>query len=318
VKAPPDPSVEGPPPRYDVGVLAIEARALAKTYPAPLGRPGLDALRGVDLDVPAGAAVGLIGPNGAGKTTFVKALLGVVLPTAGTIRLLGGEPSDPRVRARVGYLPERLSLPPSLDPRAVLSGVARLKRLRRAEPEIRRRLEEVGLAGVSRRRVGTFSKGMRQRLGLACALLGSPDLLVLDEPTDGLDPLARVQVRNILARELARGATLLLNSHLLAETERICGRIAILVQGRVVREGSLDALRAATSRWTVRLEGGSPEAISAAGLSAAGEAWTFDGDAPALNAALDQARATGALVVGVARELRDLEQVLADATEEAA
>jgi ABC-2 type transport system ATP-binding protein len=159
---------------------------------------------------------------------------------------------------------------------------------------------------------------MRQRLGLACAFLGSPDLLVLDEPTDGLDPLARVDVRNLLSREIARGATLLLNSHLLAETERICGRIGILVHGRIVREGGLDELRGGASRWTVRLEGVAPDAAAAAGLIAAGEAWAFEGPAVALNAALDAARRTGALVVGVAREQRDLEQVLAEATEEAA
>ncbi len=258
---------------YDDRVLAIQARALAKTYPAPFGRPGHDALRGVDLELPAGAAFGLIGPNGAGKTTFVKMLLGIVLPTSGSVRLLGGDPGDPRVRARVGYLPERLELPATLDPRAVLSSVARLKRLRGAQREIERRLEEVGLEDAAQRRIGTFSKGMRQRLGLACALLGSPELLVLDEPTDGLDPLARVEVRNLLARELARGATLLLNSHLLAETERICSRIGILVQGRIVRDGALDELRAPTSRWSVRLEGGGPEAIAAAGFSAAGAAW---------------------------------------------
>jgi ABC-2 type transport system ATP-binding protein len=297
-------------------VLAIDARALAKTYAAPLGRPGHEALRGVDLAIPTGTAFGLIGPNGAGKTTFVKALLGIVLPSRGSVRLLGGDPADPAVRARVGYLPERLQLPPSLDARAVLASVARLKRLRGAGAEIARRLEEVGLAQTAGRRVGAFSKGMRQRLGLACALLGSPDLLVLDEPTDGLDPLARVEVRGILGRELARGATLLLNSHLLAETERICDRIGILVQGRIVREGALAALRVATSGWMVRFEGGAPAALSTAGFTPAGDGWTFSGEASALNAALDEARRAGALVVGVAREVQDLEQVLAEAATE--
>jgi ABC-2 type transport system ATP-binding protein len=298
---------------YDPPVLAVEARALAKTYPAPFGRPGHEALRGVELAVPAGAAFGLIGPNGAGKTTFVKALLGIVRPTAGTVRLLGGDPADPAVRARVGYLPERLQLPPTLDAREVLESVARLKRLPRAGPELARRLEEVGLSGVGRRRVGTFSKGMRQRLGLACALLGDPELLVLDEPTDGLDPLARVEVRGLLAGALARGATILLNSHLLAETERVCGRIGILVAGRVVREGELGDLCVATSRFSVRFE--APPA--AVGFVPAGGAWVFEGEAPALNAALDEARRAGALVVGVARETLDLEQVLADAAGEA-
>jgi ABC-2 type transport system ATP-binding protein len=294
-------------------VLAVEARALSKTYPAPFGRPGHDALRGVELAIPAGAAFGLIGPNGAGKTTFVKALLGIVLPTAGAVRLLGGDPSDPAIRARVGYLPERLQLPPTLDAREVLASVARLKRLPRAGQELAQRLEEVGLSGVGRRRVGTFSKGMRQRLGLACALLGDPELLLLDEPTDGLDPLARVEVRALLARALARGATVLLNSHLLAETERICDRIGILVAGRIVREGRLDDLCVGTSRWTVRFEGAPAAALAAAGFTPLEASWGFAGDPAALNAALDEARRAGALVVGVAQETRDLEQVLADA-----
>ncbi len=305
---------------YHPSVLAIEARALAKTYAAPFGRPASEALRGVDLEVTPGTAFGLIGPNGAGKTTFVKTLLGIALPTSGTVRLLGGDPADPRVRARVGYLPERLQLPGSLDALAILASVARLKRRRGAGAEIRRLLEEVGLAEVARRRVGTYSKGMRQRLGLACALLGAPDLLVLDEPTDGLDPLARVEVRKLLARELARGATLLLNSHLLAETERVCGRIGILVQGRLVREGALGTLREGASRWRIRFGEGAPHApLAAAGFTpATSGAFAFEGEAAALNAALDAARRHGALVLELARESRDLEQVLAEAVGEAA
>jgi ABC-2 type transport system ATP-binding protein len=301
-------------------VLAIEAIGLTKTYRA-LGSGGRQALAGVDLAVEAGTAFGLIGPNGAGKTTFVKSVLGIVLPTSGTVRLLGGDPSDPRVRARVGYLPERLGLPPAWTAVEVMESVARLKRFRRAGPAIRSLLEKVGLASDARRRVGTYSKGMRQRVGLACALLGGPDLLVLDEPTDGLDPLARVEVRNILAAEVARGATIFLNSHLLAETERICGRVGILVDGRVVREGALGALREAGSRWCARFAEGFPaEAMRTAGFepgARAGE-WTFSGEAEALNAALDRARAAGAILVELSPEAKDLEQVLSDAVGNAA
>ncbi len=297
-------------------MLALEARGLAKTYAGGIGRAPHEALRGVDLAVPVGSAFGLIGPNGAGKTTFVKAMLGLVRPTAGAAALLGGDPEDPRTRARVGYLPERLQFPPALDARAVLASVARLKRLPRPGPEIERRLAELGIADAARRRVGTWSKGMRQRLGLACALLGDPELLVLDEPTDGLDPLARAEVRDLLARELARGATLFLNSHLLSETERVCTRVGILVDGRVVREGALEALRAGSSRWRIRFEERAPaEALAAAAFVPDGRpgSWTFDGEAPALNAALDRARAAGALVLELARESRDLEDVLRDA-----
>jgi ABC-2 type transport system ATP-binding protein len=158
---------------------------------------------------------------------------------------------------------------------------------------------------------------MRQRVGLAVALLGEPELLVLDEPTDGLDPLGRVHVRGLLARALARGATLLLNSHLLAETERICGRIGILVAGRLVREGPLEALAPPPAAWRVRFEPGADEgALAAAGfVRRAGDgAHRFAGDdAAALNAALDRARAAGALVAELSPEGTDLEAVLAEA-----
>jgi len=296
-------------------VLAIEAQELAKTYPGAFGRGGQQALRGLDLRVEAGTAFGLIGPNGAGKTTFVKAILGIVRPTAGTARLLGGDPDDPRIRRRVGYLPERLQLPPALDAREVLRSVARLKRAPGGGKEGERLLETVGLARDAHRRVGTYSKGMRQRLGLACALVGAPDLLVLDEPTDGLDPLARVEVRNLLAREVARGATVFLNSHLLAETERICTRIGILVEGRIVREGALGALREGASRWDVRfLEGFPAEAVAGAGFvpGASPGRFTFEGEPAELNRALDGARAAGALVLELTRTAKDLEQVLAE------
>ncbi|HSN92055.1 MAG TPA: ABC transporter ATP-binding protein [Anaeromyxobacteraceae bacterium] len=301
-------------------MLAVEAEGLAKRYAGLLGRGGHEALRGLDLRVPAGAAFGLIGPNGAGKTTFVKALLGVVRPSAGTVRLLGGDPQDPRVRARVGYLPERLRLPSAWTPLETLESVARLKRAARDRARLLALLEEVGIAKEASRRVGTFSKGMRQRVGLAAALVGEPELLVLDEPTDGLDPIARADVRGLLGRLLARGATVFLNSHLLSETERICGRVGVLVAGRIVREGPLEELLRASPRWRVRFSDGAPaEALAAAGFRAQeGGAFAHDAaDPAALNAALDAARAAGALVVEVGREQRELEQVLADAMEAA-
>jgi ABC-2 type transport system ATP-binding protein len=270
----------------------------------------------VDLAVPRGTAFGLIGPNGAGKTTFVKALLGIVRASAGEVRLLGGDPDDPRVRARVGYLPERLEVAAAWTPLEILASVARLKGVELEARSALALLEEVGVAEVARRRTGGFSKGMRQRVGLAAALVGEPELLVLDEPTDGLDPIGRAEVRGILARALARGATLLLNSHLLAETERICGRVGILVGGRIVREGPLEALTAAGAAWRVRFAPGpSMDALRAAGFTLGeAEAWRFAGQgARELNLALDAARSAGALVLEIAPEEKDLEQVLADA-----
>jgi ABC-2 type transport system ATP-binding protein len=301
---------------YDENVFAIEAEGIEKRYAGLLGRNAKDALRGVDLKIPAGSAFGLIGPNGAGKTTFVKTLLGVVRPTAGRVRLLGADPEDARARARVGYLPERLRLSPAWTPVQILESVARLKGLTVPRTRMLALLEEVGIASEARHVVGRFSKGMRQRVGLAVALLGDPELLILDEPTDGLDPVGRVEVRGILARALARGATLLLNSHLLDETERICERIGILVAGRIVMEGPLDALTAGAGAWRVRFAEGAPAAaLEQAGFTRVdATTWLFpDGRPAALNEALGSARAAGALVVELTRDVRELEQVLADA-----
>ncbi|MEW5740835.1 MAG: ABC transporter ATP-binding protein [Myxococcota bacterium] len=286
------------------------AESLEKTWKGWLGPPHR-ALDGLSLRIPRGAAFGLIGPNGAGKTTFIKLLLGVARPSGGRVQVLGGEPEDTRVRARIGYLPERMHLPAALKARDFLRSVSTLKSLTPSSSELVALLERVGLKDTPQR-IGTFSKGMRQRLGLAAALLGQPELLVLDEPTDGIDPVGRVEVREILLAERKRGATILLNSHLLAETERLCDRVGILEQGRLKLEGSLDEVRNAAGRFFVRFApGASAEAIAAAGFVTEGNGFAFpSGDVDALNAAIDRVRATGGKVVEVAPATRDLEDVL--------
>lgn len=318
-------------------VHAIEARGLTKLFPGAfgLGQPK-QALTDVSLVVPRGSAFGLIGLNGAGKTTFIKAMLAVLRPTAGTLRVLGGDPEDPAIRARIGYLPERLYLPGSWSARAFLASVGRLRGLPSTtlEAEVERQLARVGLSPAdARRKVGGYSKGMRQRLGLAAALLGGPDLLVLDEPTDGVDPLGRTEIRALLAEERARGATLFLNSHLLSETERICDRIGILHGGRVIVEGAMEVLATRRDRWRVRLDragtldvlglgpltAAPPSGVPGSGSSGAPEVEpepTFLVDAPdvvALNTTLDALRAAGALISGVERDSRDLEELLREA-----
>ncbi|MCY1047376.1 ABC transporter ATP-binding protein [Corallococcus sp. bb12-1] len=311
---------------------ALEVQGLRKTYHRAFGRGGHEALRGMDLVVPAGSAFGLIGPNGAGKTTFIKSVLGIVRPTAGTVRVLGGSPEDPAIRARIGYLPERLHLPGTWKSPAFLATVSRLKGLKPDAPGLLRLLERVGLSDAVDRRIGGYSKGMRQRLGLAAALLGDPALLVLDEPTDGIDPMGRLEVRRILQEEVRRGVTLFLNSHLLAETERVCDRVAILADGRVLREGRLEDLARGGARWRVRFAPGAPaSALEAAGFVLVGGPASESAGAPGLlvegaqaegvyvvdaadvtvlNVALDRARASGALLVDLRREGADLEAVL--------
>jgi len=288
----------------------IEAAALRKCYGRDL------ALHGLDLAVERGAAFGLIGLNGAGKTTFIKLLLSVVRPTSGTVRVLGGSPEEPAVRARIGYLPERLHLPDALKPAQFLSSVARLKGLDAEPSSLSRALERVGLIGDAHRRIGGFSKGMRQRLGLAAALLGSPDLLVLDEPTDGVDPLGRAAIRAILTEERARGATLFLNSHLLSETERVCDRIGILAGGKLLREGTLAELCGEANAWIARFAEPVPEdALLRIGWTRGLSPGTFRchaADADALSVLLDRARAGGARLVELRPDARTLEEVLSD------
>jgi ABC-2 type transport system ATP-binding protein len=295
-------------------MLAVAARGIQKRYTGPFGRGGQWALRSVDLEVPRGIAFGLIGLNGAGKTTFVKTLLGVVKPTAGELGVLGGVPRDVSVRARIGYVPERLALPGAWTARAFLGSVARLKRVPHPEPEVTRQLGRVGLGGHGSERIGKFSKGMRQRLALAAALIGAPELLVLDEPTDGVDPLGRIEIRGILSEERARGATLFINSHLLSETERMCDRIGILSSGEIVRQGTMVELCGTEGAWRVRFAPGAESAVQALGFEPTGDG-CHRCRAPtpqALNALLDAARAEGALLVELGPDQRDLEQVLAE------
>jgi ABC-2 type transport system ATP-binding protein len=297
---------------------AFAVASLRKRFGTRFGRTESVALDGVDLEVPRGEAFGLIGPNGAGKTTFIKCLLAIAHPDGGTVELLGGRPEDPRSRARVGYLPERLTLPGAWTPRAFLASVARLKGIAPRRADLDALLARVGLTEAGERKIRGFSKGMRQRLGLAAALVGAPELLVLDEPTDGVDPLGRVEIRQLLTAEVERGATLFINSHLLSETERICSRIGILSHGRLVRSGPLEELTAVQQRWRVRFAPDTAvpaEALVALGFEPGeGGAWELAApDVPALNRALDGARAAGALLVELERASRDLEDVLTEA-----
>ncbi len=303
------------------GRFAIEVAGLQKSYRSFFGAEQV-ALRGVELTVPRGTAFGLIGQNGAGKTTFLKTLLGVVRPSVGRVRVLDGDPEDPDVRRRIGYLPERLHLPAPLGGLAFLASVGRLKGLHLAPQSLRDSAHRVGLSSDAARPIGTYSKGMKQRLALAAALLGAPDLLVLDEPTDGVDPLGRADIRLILAEERARGATIFLNSHLLSETERICDRIGILARGRLVREGPLSELSGETDAFRCRFVVPSPSArLVELGFSVGDEAGTFRVRATSaedLNARLDAARSAGALLVDLRRDARDLEEVLAAAMQASA
>jgi ABC-2 type transport system ATP-binding protein len=218
--------------------VAVQADGLAKSY----GR--VAALDGLTMTVDRGEVFGFLGPNGAGKTTAVKLLLGLTRPTAGSARVLDAPIGDRRTRKRIGYLPELFRYQPWLRAREVLALHCRLAGLARDRwaEEIDGVLGLVGLADRSGDLVGTFSKGMQQRLGLGVALLGRPDLVILDEPTSALDPVGRLDVRSIIRTARERGTTVFLNSHLLTEVERVCDRVAIIDRGRVIEAGRLDEL----------------------------------------------------------------------------
>jgi len=213
---------------------AIETNDLTKTYVEGwLRRKRQPALKGVSLRVERGEIFGLLGGNGAGKTTFIKTLLGVIRKTAGDARLLGFRAGDRRGRRLVGYLPENLRVPRHLTGYTALEYYGNLSNVPTAMIRKRRGalLEKVGLAERAKDPVIMYSKGMLQRLGLAQAMLHDPELFILDEPTDGLDPLARSQVRGYLKELKEQGKTIFLNSHILQEVELICDRVAILDKG---------------------------------------------------------------------------------------
>jgi ABC-2 type transport system ATP-binding protein len=221
---------------------AIEIEDLRKTYRDGLiFRKSFQALRGISFRVQPGEIFGLLGPNGAGKTTFIKVLLGIVRKSGGRATVLGERAGSRAARRRIGYLPENLRIPRHLNANTALEYYGGLSGLARSDVRARRDhlLESVGLADRQRDAVRKYSKGMLQRLGLAQALLHAPELLFLDEPTDGLDPIGRSHVRNVLRELKAAGKTVFLNSHLLQEVEMVCDRVAILDRGVLRSVGSL-------------------------------------------------------------------------------
>ena len=216
----------------------IEVAGLKKVYRSA-GKRRITALDGIDFTVGPGELFGLLGPNGAGKTTTVKILLGLTHATEGSARVGGLPVSDPESRRRVGYLPEGHKIPGYLTARQALSIFGRMSGMSKEAISARTStlLEQVKLSTWADVRVKKFSKGMTQRLGLACALVHSPNVLLLDEPTDGVDPVGRREIRDLLQEEASRGTAILLNSHLLSEIELTCDRVAVLRNGRVAASG---------------------------------------------------------------------------------
>lgn len=202
-------------------------------------RPRVRAVEDVDLQVRSGEIFGLLGPNGSGKSTTIKMLLGLLQPTGGRIAILGKRPKDVEIKRHIGYLPEESYLYRFLSGRETLEFYGRLFRLERRvmRERIDMLLEMVGLEAVQDRCVGEYSKGMQRRIGLAQALINDPKLLILDEPTSGMDPVGARQIKDLITLLASRGKTVLLCSHLLADVEDLCDRVAIMYGGRVRVEG---------------------------------------------------------------------------------
>lgn len=236
---------------------ALDARGVAKHYRTHLGLRRAQVLRGVDLELERGGVLGLVGPNGSGKSTFLRLCAGVDAPSGGALAVLGGSPADADVRRRVGYLPEGSPYPPELSARACLALFASIGGLPRRAARARgdELLELVGLSHAANRALGAYSRGMSRRFGLAQAWLASPDLVLLDEPTAGLDAEGFGALDALLERATASGATIVLCTHMLSDLHERCDALAVLLDGRIAARGTPAEVLGAPGHWQLDLAG---------------------------------------------------------------
>lgn len=232
----------------------IETQNLSKEYASRFSKQKVNALNDFTFNANEGEIFGLLGPNGAGKTTLIKILLAITFPTSGSAKIFGSDVKSHKWKKRVGYLPENHKFPSYLTGEQVLSYYGRLSGLKNGadlKKKIDEYLETMGLTKWKNTKIKKYSKGMMQKLGLAQSLLSNPDLIFLDEPTDGVDPIGRKEIRDILTDLRTKGKTIFLNSHLLSEVEMICDRVAILNKGDLVKEGSVDDLTRAENIFII-------------------------------------------------------------------
>lgn len=235
---------------------AITTNSLSKIYVSSFGKKKVQALIDLNLNIEKGMIFGLLGPNGAGKTTLIKILLQIIFPTLGSATILDSDISNYKIKNRVGYLPENHKYAPYLKGGEVLKFFGRLSGIndKKLNKKIDELLELVGLLKWKKTKVKAYSKGMMQRLGLAQALINDPDLIFLDEPTDGVDPIGRKEIRSILLRLKSHSKTIFLNSHLLSEVEMITDRVGILNKGKLIREGTVQELTVNKEEYRIRLD----------------------------------------------------------------
>ncbi len=299
---------------------SIEVAGLRKEYRSSLGGQRIVALDGIDFAVRSGELFGLLGPNGAGKTTTMKILLGLTRATAGQALVSGLPVSNPESRRRVGYLPEGHRIPGYLTARQALSIFGRMSEMdgnaiKQRSTELLERMRLTPWADI---RVKKFSKGMTQRLGLAAALVHSPNVLLLDEPTDGVDPVGRREIRDLLREEAKNGTAVLLNSHLLSEIELTCDRVAVLRNGKVAAQGTIDELTRKSAKYKMVAAPLDDALVSAFRESGAGVERVNGhmvlsvNDLQHLNALVDTARARGAVLSELSPVRSTLEDVFVD------
>ena len=299
--------------------VQIRTRGLEKTFRTGFWMRGLRALRGVDLEVREAEIFGFLGPNGAGKTTTIKLLTGLILPTGGEAWIQGVPVSNPQSRKRLGFLPEGtyfheyLTGREFLDFHGHLLGLPRSVRRRRAA-EL---LERVGIPDAADLQLRRYSKGMRQRVGFAQALMGDPEVLILDEPMSGLDPIGRKEVRDLILSLRGEGKTIFFSSHILADAEMICDQVAILVRGKVVHQGYLDDLLGQEIRGIELVVEGIDESLCAELATtslrcvAQGSRFQFDfGSEAEAEKALDRVRTSGGRIRSLVPQRDSLEDLL--------
>jgi ABC-2 type transport system ATP-binding protein len=297
--------------------IAIETTGLTKVYTSSFGKKRIEALTGLNLYIPVGTIFGFLGPNGAGKTTLVKLLLGIIFPTSGSAKILGGEVSDYWVKSKIGYLPENHKYPAYLTGGEVLKFFGKLSGMDGLDLEKRidEMLELVQMTKWKKTKVKNYSKGMMQRLGLAQAMLNDPELIYLDEPTDGVDPIGRKEIRDILLELKNRNKTIFLNSHLLSEVEMITDRVGILNKGILLKEGTVKELTESKEEYKVSIEGSIdalPEDLKRdANFASIGNGYySFKAaDAQDLNRILDAMRNKGIIIKEMVQQKNSLEDM---------
>ncbi len=300
---------------------AIEVSGLRKVYKTAMGKVQILALDGIDFSVAPGELFGLLGPNGAGKTTTVKILLDLTRPTHGIAMISGVPVGNPESRRRVGYLPEGHKIPGYLTARQTMSIFGRMSGMDSATIHKRtvELLEKLKLSQWLDVRVKKFSKGMTQRLGLATALIHSPNVLLLDEPTDGVDPVGRREIRDLLRDEAKTGTAVLLNSHLLSEIELTCDRVAMLRQGKVGAYGTVEELTRRSAKYKMVASTLIDDTVvaafreSGAGVERVNGHVVLDVDSlEHLNALVDKLRASGGILTELSPLRNTLEDVFVD------